>query len=100
MSQFERISEDCARKRSPGRAPGLEIFRFTDLVTSRPEIDIRIVLEPLISHHISLHDESGQKADIFRYVSDVVMADRKMRRWRLEDKQTVINTLTAKADGM
>jgi hypothetical protein len=78
-------------------------LKFSDLricVTSRPEIDIRIVLEPLISHHISLHNESGQKEDIFRYVSDVVMADRMIRKWRLEDKQRVINTLSAKADGM
>jgi hypothetical protein len=78
-------------------------LKFPDLrvcLTSRPEIDIRVILEPLTSHHTSLHDESGQKKDIFRYVSDVVMTDRKMRRWRLEDKQMVIDTLSAKADGM
>jgi hypothetical protein len=33
-------------------------------VTSRPEIDIREVLEPLTSRRVSLHDQSGQiKAD-------------------------------------
>jgi hypothetical protein len=69
-------------------------------VTSRPEIDIRIVLKPLTSHHISLHDESGQKKDILDYISNVVLMDRKMRRWRPEDKQLVIDTLSAKADGM
>jgi hypothetical protein len=32
--------------------------------TSRPEIDIRAVLEPLAFRSVSLHDESGQKTDI------------------------------------
>ena len=69
-------------------------------VTSRPEVDIRDVLEPLASHHLSLHDESGQKNDILDYISSVVRTDRKMRKWRSEDKQLVIDTLSAKADGM
>jgi hypothetical protein len=33
-------------------------------VMSRPEIDIRKVLEPLTSRRVSLHDQSGQKEDI------------------------------------
>lgn len=69
-------------------------------VTSRPEVDVRGVLEPLTSHHISLHDESGQKNDILEYINSVVLTDRKMRRWRSEEKQLVIGTLSAKADGM
>ena len=69
-------------------------------VTSRPEIDIRIVLESLTSHHISVHDEAGQKQDILDYVRHVILMDRKMRRWRPEDKQFVIDTLSEKADGM
>ena len=69
-------------------------------VTSRPEVDIRDVLASLSSHHISLHDETGQKNDILEYISSVVTTDRKMRRWRSEDRQLVINTLSAKADGM
>ena len=69
-------------------------------ITSRPEVDVRDVLEPLASHHISLHDENGQKNDIFDFISSVVLTDRKMRRWRSEEKQLVIDTLSAKADGM
>ncbi len=69
-------------------------------VTSCPEIDIQIVLEPLTSHKISLHDERGQKKDILDYIRHVVMTDRKMWRWRPEDKQLVIDTLSANADGM
>ena len=69
-------------------------------VASRPEVDIRIVLEPLSSLQISLHDESGQKEDIIAYITSVVRSDRRMRRWREEDKQLVIYTLSDKADGM
>src|SRR5258708_6423317 len=69
-------------------------------VTSRPEQDIRMVLEPLACHHISLHDENGQKDDIVNYVRFVVRSDRTMRRWRPEDKQLVIRTLTERASGM
>src|SRR5580698_3343850 len=56
-------------------------------VASRPEMDIRTVLEPLTALKISLHDESGQKEDIIRYIESVVRSDRSMRRWKEEDKQ-------------
>jgi hypothetical protein len=69
-------------------------------VTSRPEIDIKGVLQPLCSHPVSLHDETGQMQDIINYVSHVVQSDDTMRRWRQEDKDRVIKTLSEKADGM
>jgi hypothetical protein len=69
-------------------------------VASRPEVDIRAVLEPLTSLRISLHDESGQKEDIIEYIKSVVYSDRRMRRWKEEDKQLVIDTLSDKVDGM
>jgi hypothetical protein len=69
-------------------------------VTSRPEIDIRRALEPLTSLRVSLHDQSGQKQDIVNYVTSVVQSDLKMRRWRDEDKNLVIETLSERADGM
>ena len=69
-------------------------------VTSRPEMDIRKVLEPLTSLKISLHDESGQKEDIVKYIKSVVQLDRSMRRWKEEDKQLAVNTLSDRADGM
>src|SRR5229473_1719070 len=37
-------------------------------VTSRPEVDIQDVLEPLTHLQMSLHDESGHKEDILDYV--------------------------------
>ena len=79
---------------------GLNLPNLRICVTSRPEIDIRTVLEPLTTLHMSLHDESGQKEDILDYIKTVVNSDRKMRRWRPEDRQLVIDTLSAKADGM
>ena len=69
-------------------------------VASRPEVDIRVVLESLTSLKISLHDESGQKEDIIKYIESVVRSDRNMRRWKEQDKQLVIDTLSDQADGM
>jgi len=69
-------------------------------VSSRPEVDIALVLEPLTSHSISLHDEGGQKQDILDYVRAVVHSDREMKKWREADKQLVIHVLSQKADGM
>jgi hypothetical protein len=69
-------------------------------VASRPEIDIRVLLEPLTSLKISLHDEGGQKEDIITYIKSVVLSDRTMRRWREEDQTLVIDTLSQNADGM
>jgi len=69
-------------------------------VTSRPELDIQMSLEPLTSNRISLHDQSGQKQDIVDFISSVVYSDENMRRWREEDKNMVIETLSERADGM
>ena len=69
-------------------------------VTSRPEMDIRTGLEPLTSLKFSLHDESGQKEDIIDYIKSVVRSDRRMRRWREEDQNLVIDSLSRNADGM
>ena len=69
-------------------------------ITSRPEIDIRTVIEPLTTRRVSLHDETGQTKDIVDYVSSVVRSDVRMGKWREEDQKLVIETLSEKADGM
>jgi hypothetical protein len=69
-------------------------------VTSRPEINIQIVLESLSSFQISLHDEVGQKKDIRDYIRSIIDTDPMMRRWLTEDKLLVIDTLSRRADGM
>jgi hypothetical protein len=79
---------------------GLHLPNLHICVTSRPEPDIQVVLERLTERPVSLHDESGQKEDIANYVSSSVHSDRRMRRWREEDKELIITTLSEKADGM
>ena len=69
-------------------------------ITSRPEFDIRATLEPLATHTLSLHDESGQRQDIIDYVTSVVRSNKKMHRWRDDQKDLVIEKLTKKVDGM
>jgi hypothetical protein len=71
-------------------------------VTSRPEVDIQDVLESLTSRRVSLHDQSGQKKDIEDFVRSVVYSNSEpiMGRWRKEDKELVIRTLSERADGM
>ncbi len=44
-------------------------------VTSRPETDIKIVLDPLTFHSISIHNERGQMEDIENYIKSVVNTD-------------------------
>ena len=79
---------------------GLHLSNLHICVTSRPESDIRAFLGPLTSRPVSLHDETGQHEDIANYVSSFVHSDRWMQRWREEDKDLVIKTLSKKADGM
>jgi hypothetical protein len=71
-------------------------------ITSRPEQDIQTVLNPLTSarRRVSLHEEHGQREDINRYIRSFVRDDRTMRRWREDDKEIVIHTLSERADGM
>jgi hypothetical protein len=71
-------------------------------VTSRPEVDIRGVLEPLTSRPVSLHDQTGQNQDIADYVKSIVYSDSEpiMRKWRTEEKELVIKVLSERADGM
>jgi hypothetical protein len=80
----------------------LQILNLHICVTCRPEIDIRRVLMPLTSRLASLHDQSGQKKDIEDYVRSIVYSNSEpiMRRWRNEDKELVVETLSERADGV
>jgi hypothetical protein len=71
-------------------------------VTSRPNPDIEDVFAPLAPLRVSVHDESGQRGDILTYVRSVVYSnsERIMRRWRKEEKDLVVATLSSRADGM
>ena len=104
--------DECPITSAVPPSPREEVLEFVDelvalhlpnlhiCVTSRPEHDIRVVLEHLTEHPVSLHDESGQQEDITNYVTSFVRSNRRMQRWRDEDKNLVIKTLSEKACGM
>ena len=69
-------------------------------VTSRPEVDIKTILEPLAFRSVSLHDASGQQKDIRDYIESIISTNKKMQNWSLHHKQLVIDGLTRRADGM
>ena len=69
-------------------------------VTSRPEVDIKTILEPLAFRSVSLQDAPGQQKDIRDYIESVVRANIKMKNWSPRLKQHVTDVLTRKADGM
>ena len=77
------------------RRPNLHIC-----VTSRPEIDILSALESLALFSLSIHGQDGQEKDIEDYVRSVVYSDSRLKKWRDDDKEMVIETLSEKADGM
>ena len=83
-----------------GELVDLELPNIHLCVASRPEMDIRVILDPLTTLKISLHDETGQKEDIVKYIKSVVNSDRNMRRWKEDNKQLVVVTLSEKANGM
>ena len=69
-------------------------------IFSRPEVDIRRVLEPLSNHNISLDQHDGQNECISEYIRSVVHSDSMMGEWPEEDKGLVIGTLTRRCGGM
>ena len=69
-------------------------------VTSRPEVDITTILEPLAFRSISLHDTSGQRKDIRDYIGSIVSTNKKMQNWSPHHRQLVTDVLTRRADGM
>jgi hypothetical protein len=81
---------------------GLRLPSLRICVTSRPEVDISDALGSLASQSVSLQDELGQMNDISDYIRAVVYSGSGtfMRRWRKEDKEHVIKTLSERADGM
>ena len=79
---------------------GLHLPNLRICVTSRPEIDIKFILNQLTICAVSLHDQIEQQKAMADYVSTIVYSDRKMREWPDEDKKLVIKELSERADGM
>ncbi|KAI9434802.1 hypothetical protein H4582DRAFT_2130885 [Lactarius indigo] len=80
----------------------LRVSSLRICVTSRPEVDIQYAIERLTHCSVSLHNESGQEKDIAEYIKSVVYSPSNtiMKRWRDEDKEMVVQTLSERADGM
>jgi hypothetical protein len=78
----------------------LKLPHFRFCVASRPEFDIREILEHLNPHNLSLHNQDGQKKDLAKYVESVVHSDKTMRTWPEDVKKLVIDTLAEKGAGM
>jgi hypothetical protein len=78
---------------------GLHLPNLHICVTNRPEHGIQAIFESLTDRPVSLHDESGQQEDIAEYIASFVRSDQRMRRWREEDQDLVIETLSKKVDG-
>lgn len=69
-------------------------------VTSQPEANIKDVLDPLISHFVSLHDEIGHTKDIKNHIESVLDTHAKTKGWKAEHKQLILDDLTERANGM
>jgi hypothetical protein len=68
--------------------------------TSRPEVDIRNVMEDLADHNVSLHEQDGQNQDISDYIEFVFSSDSRIKRWKEENKKLAKDTLLKGARGM
>ena len=69
-------------------------------VASRPEIDVKMVLEPLKPLEISLDDEVGQKNDVSKYIESAVHSYPEMTGRNNEEIKQIIDTLTKDPNGL
>jgi hypothetical protein len=67
-------------------------------VISRPEIDIRNALEGLSPSRVVLDAEVGHKDDVIAFIKSAV--EQMALGWSAEDKQSAIDALSRRADGM
>src|SRR6267378_6065997 len=81
LSLLEDLVED--------KLPNLRIC-----VTSRPEVDIKTILEPLAFRSVSLQDAPGQQEDIRDYIESIVGTNKDMQNWSSHQKQLVTDVLT------
>ena len=69
-------------------------------ITSRPEPDIKKVLNPLVFHSITLHNEGGQKKDIKDHIRSVINSRTVEARWKEWHRELAIDVLSEKSNGM
>jgi hypothetical protein len=103
--------DECPNQ-SVVRSPRAEVLSFIEelittqimnlrvCVTSRQELDIKKVLDPLIFWSFSLHDEGGQKRDIEDYIKSVINTRTIEARWKEAHRKLAFDALTKKSNGM
>ena len=69
-------------------------------VTSRLELDIRDAMEGLADHNVSLHEQVGQNRDITNYIESTFSSNKRIQRWKEEDKNLAKEALLKRAQGM
>jgi len=80
------------------KLPDLRIFASTRSVMD-PEIEGPQPLEDLASHQVCLHDSEGHLKDIRTWIDWCIQDNRRMKRWRHEDKVDTVEVLSKKAAG-
>lgn len=78
--------------------PDLRIFA-TSLSISDPDTEGPQPLESLASHSVCLHETQGHLDDIVFYIDWCIKTNKRMKRWRYEDKVDTIKTLSKKGAG-
>ncbi|KAI9437965.1 hypothetical protein H4582DRAFT_1951699 [Lactarius indigo] len=78
--------------------PDLRIFATSQSI-SDPEIEGDQPLESLASHTVCLHENKGHLDDISFYIDWCIKDNKRMKRWRHEDKVDTIKTLSKKGAG-
>jgi hypothetical protein len=79
---------------------GLNLPHLHFCFTSRPEVDIQDVLNPLRPYGVSLHEQPGQIKDIAKYIEKIILSNAKMRDWPPDTRKLVMKKLLEKCDGM
>ena len=78
---------------------GLHLPNLRVCSTSHLEPDIELVLKPLASFTVCLHNEEDQKQSIVDFIRFVVQDDSDMQKWSVDIKKLVIDTLLQNTDG-
>ena len=80
------------------KLPDLRIFSTCRSILD-PEIEDPLPLESLASHTVCLHETKGHLDDISFWIDWRIKNNRRMKRWRYEDKVDTIETLSQKGAG-
>jgi hypothetical protein len=80
------------------RLPDLRIFATT-LSILDPDIEEPLSLESLASHTVCLHETKGHLDDISFWIDWCIKENKRMKRWRYEDKVDTVKTLSKKGAG-